>query len=119
MPAVLRLKPEEIDTTEKRGKYTVSVVGCGQKGVLYATAFAEAGFKVICTDADQSLVKRLAKGKTPFSEREMESKLKNFMRTGQLSATSELKSAVSQSDIIVMTIAAEIDDKNNSDSSGI
>jgi nucleotide sugar dehydrogenase len=119
MPAVLHLKPEEIDTPEKRGNYTVSVVGCGQKGVLYATTFAEAGFKVICTDADQSLVKRLAKGKTPFSEREMESRLKDFMRTGKLSATSELKNAVSQSDIIVMTIAAKIDDKKNPDYSEV
>jgi nucleotide sugar dehydrogenase len=119
MPAVLRLKPEEIDTIEKRGKYTVSVIGCGQKGVLYATAFAEAGFRVICTDADQSLVKRLAKGKTPFSEREMESKLKSFMRTGQLSATSELKSAVSQSDIIIMTLSMKIDDKKSPDYSEV
>jgi UDP-glucose 6-dehydrogenase len=69
MPAVLHLKPEEIDTKEKRGKYTVSVIGCEEKGVLYAIAFAEAGFKVICTDADQTLVKRLAKGKAVFSDR--------------------------------------------------
>jgi UDP-N-acetyl-D-mannosaminuronic acid dehydrogenase len=119
MPAVLHLKPEEIDTNEKRGKYTVSVIGCGEKGVLYATAFAEAGFKVICTDADQTLVKRLAKGKTPFSDREIESKLKSFLRRGQLNATSELKNAVSQSDIIVMTLTAEIDDKKHPDYSEV
>ena len=115
MPTVLHLKTEEVDTIEKRGKYTVSVIGCGQKGVLYATAFAEAGFKVICTDADQSLVKRLAKGKMLFSEREVESKLKRFAGTGQLSVTSEMKSAISQSDIIIMTITAKIDDKKNPD----
>jgi UDP-N-acetyl-D-mannosaminuronic acid dehydrogenase len=115
MPTVLHLNPEEISTIEKRGKYTVSVIGCGQKGVLYAIAFAEAGFKVICTDADQSLVRCLAKGKTPFSEREVESKLKSFTRTGQLGATNELKNAVSQSDIIIMTITAKIDDKKNPD----
>ncbi len=115
MPAILRVKPEEIDTIEKRGKYTVSVVGCRQIGILYVLAFAEAGYKVICVDADQSLVKSLAKGKTPFAEREAETKLKRFARTGQLSATSDLKSAVSQSDIIVITITAKIDDKKSSD----
>jgi UDP-N-acetyl-D-mannosaminuronic acid dehydrogenase len=115
MPAVLHLKPEEIDTIEKRGKYTVSVIGCGPRGVLYAIAFAEAGFRVVCADADQSLVRRLAKGKTPFFEREVEFKLKSFLRTGQLSATNELKDAVSQSDIIVITITAKIDDKKNLD----
>ncbi len=58
---------------EKREKYAVSVIGCKQKGILYAIAFAEVGFKVICTDADQTLVKHLAKGKTLFHDREIES----------------------------------------------
>jgi UDP-N-acetyl-D-mannosaminuronic acid dehydrogenase len=115
MPAVLHLNPEDINTIEKRGKYTVSVIGCGQKGLLYAIAFAEAGFKVICTDADQTLAGLLKKGKTPFLEREAESKLKSFVRTGQLSVTNELNNAVSQSDIIVITITAKIDDKKNLD----
>ncbi|MCW4046457.1 MAG: nucleotide sugar dehydrogenase [Candidatus Bathyarchaeota archaeon] len=113
MSAVLNLKPEEIDTAEKRGKYTVSVIGCGKKGILYAVAFAEAGFKVVCADSDQSIVKRVAKGKTDFSEKETEAKLKRLIGTKQLSVTSELKSAVSQSDIIVMTVAAKIDDKKS------
>jgi nucleotide sugar dehydrogenase len=119
MPTILHLKPEEIDTNEKRGKYTVSVIGCEQKGVLYAIAFAEAGFKIICTDADQTLVKSLAKGKNPFSDRETESKLKSFLRRGQLSVTSELKNAVSQSDIIIMTLTAKIDDKKHPDYSEV
>ena len=119
MPAVLHLKPEEIDTNEKRRKYTVSVIGCEEKGVLYAIAFAEAGFKVICTDADQTLVKRLAKGRITFSNREIKTKLKILLRKGQISVTSELESAVSHSDIIVMTLTAKIDDKKNPDYSTV
>jgi UDP-N-acetyl-D-mannosaminuronic acid dehydrogenase len=116
MPDILHVKPEEMDTIEKRGKYTVSVIGCRENGVLYATAFAEAGFKVVCTDADQTLVKRLAKGKTQFTDRELKSKLKSFLRRGKINVTSELKNAVSQSDIIVLTITAKIDGKQPSDS---
>jgi UDP-N-acetyl-D-mannosaminuronic acid dehydrogenase len=115
MPAVLRLIPEEVDTAAKRGNYTVSIIGCGEKGVLYAVAFAEAGYKVICADADQSLVRRLARGKTPFSERDIEVKLKGFVRTGQLNTTSEVKNAVSQSDIVVITLTAKIDGRKNPD----
>ncbi|MDX1813638.1 MAG: UDP binding domain-containing protein, partial [Candidatus Bathyarchaeia archaeon] len=115
MPDVLHLKPEEIDTKEKRRRYTVSVIGCEKKGVFYAMAFAEVGFKVICTDTDQTLVKRLAKGKTMFHDREIESKLKSFMRRGHLSVTSELRNAVSQSDIVVMTLTAKIDGKQHAD----
>ena len=115
MPAILHLKPDEFDTNEKRRKYTVSVIGCEERGVLYALAFAEAGFKVICTDADQTLVKRLAKGKTTFSDLEVESKLKRFLRRGQISATSEFQNAVSQSNIVIMTLATNIDDNKHSD----
>ena len=78
VPEVLTIKPEEIDTNEKRSKYTISVVGCGQKGILLAIAFAEAGFKVICTDADQSVIKKIAKGKSTFRQAEVEVKLKSF-----------------------------------------
>jgi UDP-N-acetyl-D-mannosaminuronic acid dehydrogenase len=119
MPEVLRMKPEEIDTNDKRGKLTASVIGCEEKGIIYAIAFAEAGFKVICTDADQTLLKRLEKGKISFSNRDIEIKLKSFLRKGQLSITSELKNVVSQSDIIIMTLTAKIDEKKNLDYSEV
>jgi UDP-N-acetyl-D-mannosaminuronic acid dehydrogenase len=119
MLTVLHLKPDEIDTEEKRGKYTVGVIGCKEKGVLYATAFAQAGFKVTCTDVDQTLVKRLAKGKSPFSDREIESKLKRFLKTGQISVLSELKNAVSQSCIVIITVTSKIDGKKQADYSEV
>jgi dTDP-alpha-D-glucose dehydrogenase len=119
MPDALHLNPEEIDTVEKRGKHTVSVIGCGQKGINYGLAFAEAGFKVVCTDADQSVVRRLSRGKLALPDREMESKLKRSTRTGMLSFTNETKSAVAQSDIIMLTIATKIDEKKNADYSEI
>src|SRR4030067_829677 len=119
MPDALKLNPEEIDTVEKRVKYTVSVIGCGQKGTNYSLAFAEEGFKVVCTDADQSVVGRLSRGRMPFPDREIESKMKRFTRTGILSATSDTKNAVAQSDIIILTAAAKIDAKKNADCSEI
>ena len=96
MPSVLNVKPDEIDMIEKRSKYVVSVVGCRLKGILYALAFAGAGFKVTCSDADASVLKKLARGKTPFGEQEIEGKIKSLINAGQLSLTSELKKAVSR-----------------------
>jgi nucleotide sugar dehydrogenase len=117
MPAILHLKTEEIDTKEKCGKYTVCVIGCEEKGVLYSIAFAEAGFNVICTDADQTLVKCLSKGKPVFSDRKIEFKLKSFLKRGRLSVTNEIQNAVSQSDIVVMTYSAKIDGRKQPDNS--
>jgi nucleotide sugar dehydrogenase len=108
---ILHIKPEEIDTSEKRMKYTISIIGCGQTGVLHAYLFAETGFRVICVDADQTRVNSIIQGKIPLVKREIELKLKNHVRTGLLNAITDFKSAVSRSDAIAITVPVEIDEK--------
>ena len=115
MPSILNLKPEDIDTNENRSKFTIGVIGCGQNGILLATAFAEVGFKVICTDANLSVIKKVTRGKTSFTGPEIEGKIKGLINSGQLNVTSELKKAVSQSDIIIITVPTKIDDKKKID----
>lgn len=119
MPAVLNLKPQEIDTAEKRSNYTVSIIGCGQTGILFANAFAQAGFKVVCSDADQSLLKKIAKGKAPFFDPEVEATLKSQIKKGQINTIGEPKKAVAQSDIIVIAVTAKADDKKKPDYSEV
>ena len=117
--SILYIKPEEIDTAEKRGRYIVSIIGCGQIGVLYACLFAEAGFRVKCVDADQTIVNSIARGKIPLLKREIELKLKNYIKTGLLSATSDVKTTVSQSDVIAITIPVKIDEKKKANYSNL
>ncbi|MEM3622755.1 MAG: nucleotide sugar dehydrogenase [Candidatus Bathyarchaeia archaeon] len=115
----LNIKKEDIDTTEKRGKYTVSIIDCGKNGVLHACSFAEAGFKVICVDTDQTIVNSLLRGKAPFLKRETELKLKNYVKMGILSATTDVKTAVSQSNFIIITTSVEINEKKKPEYSNI
>ena len=91
MPSILDLKPTDVDTNAKRSKYTVAVVGCGNKGIFCANAFADAGFKVFCTDADASVLKKISKGKTTFGMVETEAKLKSHINSEKISVTNELK----------------------------
>jgi len=119
MPSALNIKPEELDSPEKRGKFTVSVVGCGQRGVLLAKAFAEAGFKVLCTDANQGVVKKLARGKIVFADLQTEAQLKKLINAGQITVSSERKKAILQSDIIVVAVSAQVDNKKKTDLSGV
>jgi UDP-N-acetyl-D-mannosaminuronic acid dehydrogenase len=113
--SILNIKPRDIDNTEKRAKYTISIIGCDSIGVFYSCLFAEAGFKVICVDDDQTTLNLLAKGKTAFLRHEMETRLRNQTKNGQIVATSDMKAAVSQSDVIVVTIPVRIDEKNRPD----
>ncbi|MGC9345512.1 MAG: nucleotide sugar dehydrogenase [Candidatus Bathyarchaeales archaeon] len=117
--SVLHIKPEDIDSIEKRRRYTISIIGCGRIGVVHACLLAEAGFRVICIDADQAIVNRLAKGKAPFLKHEIEPMLKRYVKNGHLKATSDVKTAVSQSDVIVITTSAKIDEKKKVDYSHV
>ena len=119
MPDFLHLQPQEIDTFEKRGEYKVCIIGCGLQGVQYAVAFAQAGFKVFGVDADQSIIKRLSKGKLAFSEHGFDSKLKRCLRAGILNFTSDIKGATAKSDVIILATNFKIDEKRTSDFSEV
>ncbi|MGA3191542.1 MAG: nucleotide sugar dehydrogenase [Candidatus Bathyarchaeia archaeon] len=116
---IMNAKPEDLNTVEKCGKYTVCIVGCGQVGLHHAALFAEAGFKVVCFDADQIVVNNVARGRTPFSQSETEAKIKEQVRKGRLTATSDIKKAVSPSDIIVFTIPVRTDGRKKPDYSNV
>jgi UDP-N-acetyl-D-mannosaminuronic acid dehydrogenase len=105
------LKPEDFDSPQKRAQFTVCIVGCGVGGVCLGLAFADAGFKVICEDADQSLVKMVLKAAVPFLDKQLEVKLKGHIRKEQLNATNDLKASVSASNIIILTLNPKFDKK--------
>jgi UDP-N-acetyl-D-mannosaminuronic acid dehydrogenase len=119
MPSVLNLKPEDIDSKEKRSNYTVSIIGCGQIGILYADAFAEAGYKVTCSDENPSLLKKLSRARNCFPNPDVEARLKKHIDSGNLTTSSVRKNTVSQSDIIVLAVNIRVDERKNSDTSEI
>ncbi len=111
----LTLKEENLTTPEKRQKYTVSIVGCGRAGLATACLFAEAGFRVIGADANSRVVALLKKGKAPLSEIGLEELLKKHMKNGSFTATRDIKEAASTSEIIVLAVPTQIDQKKKPD----
>jgi UDP-N-acetyl-D-mannosaminuronic acid dehydrogenase len=108
---ILLLKPEDFDSPQKRAQFTVCIVGCGVSGVRFGLAFADSGFKVICEDADQSVVKSVSKALVPLFNRQLEAKLKGCIRKEQLNATSDVKAAVSASNVIIITLNPKLNKK--------
>lgn len=119
MPSVLRIESTDMDTVEKRSKYSVAVVGCGHKGIFFANTFADAGFNVLCTDSDAAVIKKVARGKTAFVNPEAQAKLRSHIASEKIDVTSELKKAVSKSDVIVIAITTRIDGQKCCDSNGV
>jgi nucleotide sugar dehydrogenase len=117
VPPVLNLTKDNIETAEQRAHYTVGLIGCSQRAVFAALAFADAGFKVKCADSDQSVTRRLSKANVKLGNREAESKLKTFVRAEQITASSDLKATVATSDVLVVNVNTKVNDKKGTDRS--
>ncbi|MEM1540621.1 MAG: nucleotide sugar dehydrogenase [Candidatus Bathyarchaeia archaeon] len=112
---MLSTKSIETKTSEQRGERAVSIVNCGRLGLLHACLFAEAGFKVMCVDSDQATVERIQKGKVPFLKHEVEPVFRKNLASGRLKATNDLKAALAQSNVILVTTPVVVDDKGKVD----
>jgi len=112
---MLSTKSVETETLKQCEKLVVSVVGCGRVGLLHACLFAEASFKVVCVDSDQATVERVLKGKVPFLKHEIEPIVRKNLASGRLKATDDLKAAIAQSNIVIVTTPVIINDNGKVD----
>jgi len=115
MSMMMKLKREDVDAPEKRGKYTISVIGCGRMGLSTACLFAEAGFRVVGMDTDQRVVELVKRGGAPFAEPGLSALLKKQVKDGRLTATKDAKEAASASDVIVFVVPTPIDPRKKPD----
>jgi len=120
MPSsILHIKPEDIDSIEKRQKHTICIVGCGRIGVLHACLSADAGFKVVGWDADQVVTKYLARGRTPFLGRDVQLLLRKHIKHGNLKFTNDIKTSIAQSNVVVVTTSVKTDGKKKTNYSDL
>ncbi|MEM2975429.1 MAG: 3-hydroxyacyl-CoA dehydrogenase NAD-binding domain-containing protein, partial [Candidatus Bathyarchaeia archaeon] len=112
---MLSAKSTETEALEQRGELAVSIVGCGRLGLLHACLFAEAGFRVIIVDSDQAAVERILKGKIPFLKYEVEPVLRKSFASGRLKATADLKTAIAQSNVVLVTTPVPVNEKGKVD----
>src|SRR3972149_437819 len=113
--SIPQIKADDLNNGEKRAKHLISIIGCNFNGIIHTCLFAEAGYKVTCVDADQSKIDRLNNGKITWVDHEIETKLKNYSKTRQLIFTKDIKTSISQSNIVVITVPTEFDGRNKPD----
>jgi len=93
----------------------VAVVGTGYVGLVAGTCFAETGNDVICVDIDENKVKKLSGGTVTIYEPGLEVIFKRNIREKRLNFTTDLKSAVDQSDIIFLALPTPPDEDGSAD----
>jgi nucleotide sugar dehydrogenase len=111
MAVTMKLAREDVDTPEKREKYTISVVGCGRVGLPTACLFAEVGFKVIGVDSNRRIVNLLKKGKSPFTEPQLHAFIEKQVKSSHFAATTDARKATSASDVIIINVPTPVDKK--------
>jgi nucleotide sugar dehydrogenase len=115
MIKAMRLKERDLANVEERQKYVVTVVGCGRMGLPTACLFSDAGFNVVCLDADPYIVNQINKGTGPFVEHGLSTLLRKNLKEGRITAITDAKEAVPKSDIIIFTVDTPVDKKKRPD----
>jgi nucleotide sugar dehydrogenase len=115
MSRIMKLAGKDLDSPEQRQEYTVCVVGCGRTGLVTACLFLQAGFKVIGVDTSSHIVHQLKKGKSPFSENDLRKLIEPCIKNSQFRATTTIRTAVSESDVIIIAVPSALDKKKKPD----
>ena len=115
MSRVLKLTANELQSREKRQELTVCVAGCGRKALVTACLFAEAGFKVVAVDSNSHTIHQLQRKKSPFTETDLRKFIEPRLKDSQFRATTNLRKAVSESDVVIIGVKATLDKKKKPD----
>jgi len=115
MSTAMTWKETDVDSPEKRGKYTISIIGCGKTGLSTACLFAEVGFKTVVADFNPYTISLIKKGKAPFVEQGLAKLIKKHAKTERLTVTSQVKEAVSKGNVIMFAVSTPVDQKKKPD----
>ena len=90
------------------------MIGTGYVGLVSGVCFSDVGNIVYCVDKDKKKIVELNKGNVPIYEPGLEEILKKNYKENRLKFTTDLKKAVSSSDIIFICVGTPTKKNSNS-----
>ena len=90
------------------------MIGAGYVGLVSGVCFSDVGNTVYCVDKDKKKIDELNKGNVPIYEPGLEEILKKNYKQNRLKFTTDLKKAVSSSDIIFICVGTPTKKNSNS-----
>ncbi len=97
----------------------VSVIGTGYVGATTCATLASMGHRVIGVDVDQQKVAMLNSGRLPFYEEGLEALMGSLITQGSLTFTTDLPKAVTESEILFLTVGTPSQSDGSADLSYI
>jgi UDPglucose 6-dehydrogenase len=82
----------------------IAMIGSGYVGLVSGACFAEFGPDVTCVDLDAAKIERLLRGEIPIYEPGLEALVAKGLKSGRLSFTTDLATAVSEADAVFIAV---------------
>jgi UDPglucose 6-dehydrogenase len=82
----------------------ITVIGTGYVGTVTGACLSYLGHHVTCVDSDSSKIEKLQRGESPIYEPHLEEMLKLASERGGIAFTTDLASAVAQSEVIFIAV---------------
>jgi UDPglucose 6-dehydrogenase len=82
----------------------IAVIGTGYVGLVTGACFAEFGVDVVCVDIDAHKIERLNQGHMPIYEPGLDQLVATNAQAGRLTFTTDLKTAVERSLVILLAV---------------
>lgn len=82
----------------------ITMIGSGYVGLVSGACFADFGHDVICVDLDQEKIATLREGKVPIFEPGLEVLVRDNVKAGRLSFTTELVPSVANADVVFIAV---------------
>ncbi len=93
----------------------ISVIGTGYVGLVSGTCFAQMGNSVVCVDVDAKKIEKLNNGVIPIYEPGLEDMVKENYKLGTLKFTTDIKTAVENSEICFIAVGTPMGEDGSAD----
>src|SRR6267378_11098 len=93
----------------------IAVVGTGYVGLVAGVCFADSGHTVACVDVDEAKIKALRQGRSPIYEPGLEELLEKNLAAERIAFSTDLKKAVSASDVVFIAVGTPERDDGSAD----
>jgi nucleotide sugar dehydrogenase len=111
---------EEVEKSLNSKSLRVCVIGIGRIGLPTALSFAKSGLKTIGVDINENLVQDINSEKFPLKDEPgYENIFNDVLEKKLFSATTKIKDAVSNSDLILLSLPTPMDENNIPDYSAL
>ena len=93
----------------------IGVIGSGYVGLVLGACLAETGNEVICADVNESKIEGLKRNVLPIYEPGLEEYVERNQAGGRLSFTTDVRSAIADSDVVFIAVGTPPDEDGSAD----